>query len=82
MAILDLIGIFAFAVSGGLMAIDRDYDLVGIVTLAVFTALGGGIVRDLVLGDTPPTPSTGGSTSWWPWRRPPSRSSPDLGSDR
>ncbi|MGY2074312.1 trimeric intracellular cation channel family protein [Blastococcus sp. SYSU DS0828] len=54
MQILDLIGVFAFAVSGALMAISRDYDVVGIAILAVVTALGGGIVRDLVLGDTPP----------------------------
>lgn len=54
MQILDLIGIFALAVSGSLMAIGRDYDVVGIAILAVVTALGGGIVRDLMLGDTPP----------------------------
>ncbi len=51
---LDLIGIFVFGVSGGLMAIQRDFDLVGVAILAVITALGGGILRDLVLGDTPP----------------------------
>lgn len=54
MQVLDLIGIFAFAVSGALMAIDRDFDVVGIAILAVVAALGGGIIRDLVLGDTPP----------------------------
>jgi uncharacterized membrane protein YeiH len=51
---LDLIGLFAFGVSGALMAIRRDFDVVGIAILAVITALGGGILRDLVLGDTPP----------------------------
>ena len=51
---LDLIGLFAFGISGALMAIRRDFDVVGIVILAVITALGGGILRDLVLGDTPP----------------------------
>jgi uncharacterized membrane protein YeiH len=51
---LDLIGIFAFAISGALMAIRLDFDVVGIAILAVITALGGGILRDLVLGDTPP----------------------------
>jgi uncharacterized membrane protein YeiH len=56
---LDLIGVFAFAVSGALMAIDRGYDVVGIAILAVVTALGGGIIRDLVLGDTPPPAFTG-----------------------
>ena len=50
----DLVGIFVFAISGALMAIRRDFDVVGIVVLAVATALGGGIIRDLVLGDTPP----------------------------
>jgi uncharacterized membrane protein YeiH len=51
---LDLIGVFAFGVSGALLAIRRDFDVVGIAILAVVTALGGGIIRDLVLGDTPP----------------------------
>jgi uncharacterized membrane protein YeiH len=36
------------------MAIHRDFDVVGIAILAVITALGGGIVRDVILGDTPP----------------------------
>jgi uncharacterized membrane protein YeiH len=54
----DLIGIFTFGISGALMAIRRDFDVVGIATLAVITALGGGILRDLVLGDTPPTAFT------------------------
>jgi uncharacterized membrane protein YeiH len=52
--VLDLVGIFAFGVSGALMAIRRDFDVVGIAILALVTALGGGIIRDLVLGDTPP----------------------------
>jgi uncharacterized membrane protein YeiH len=51
---LDLIGLFAFGISGALMAIRLDFDVVGIAILAVITALGGGILRDLVLGDTPP----------------------------
>lgn len=58
MQTLELIGIVAFAVSGALMAIRRDYDVVGIVSLAVLTSLGGGIVRDLVLGATPPVAFT------------------------
>ena len=52
--VLDHAGIFAFAISGALTAIRREFDVVGIVILAVTTALGGGILRDLVLGDTPP----------------------------
>ncbi len=51
---LDLVGISAFAISGALLAIRRDFDVVGIAVLAVATALGGGILRDLILGATPP----------------------------
>ena len=51
---LELAGIFAFAVSGGMLAVRKGYDVVGLVVLALVTALGGGVVRDLVLGDTPP----------------------------
>jgi uncharacterized membrane protein YeiH len=50
----DVLGLFAFAASGALLAIERQFDVVGIVLLAVLTAVGGGIIRDLVLGDTPP----------------------------
>ena len=51
---LDLIGIFVFAVSGGLVAVRKDFDLVGVIALASVTALGGGLIRDALLGDTPP----------------------------
>ena len=49
---LELIGLFVFGISGALLAIRRDFDVIGIAILAVITALGGGIVRDLVLGDS------------------------------
>ena len=52
---LDLIGIFVFAISGAVLAVRKGFELVGIVSLALVTALGGGIVRDVVLGDLPPT---------------------------
>jgi uncharacterized membrane protein YeiH len=58
MQTLDLIGIAAYAVSGALVAIRRDLDVVGIAVLATLTGLGGGIVRDVVLGDTPPAAFT------------------------
>lgn len=54
MTILELTGIFAFALSGALMAIRLDFDVVGIAILGLATALGGGLLRDVVLGDTPP----------------------------
>lgn len=52
--VLDLAGVFAFAVSGGLLAVRKHYDVVGLVVLALVTALGGGSLRDVLLGDLPP----------------------------
>ena len=52
---LDLIGVFAFAISGGLLAVRKGFELVGVISLALVTALGGGVLRDLLLGATPPT---------------------------
>ena len=52
--VLELIGIFAFATSGALLAIRSGFDVVGIVVLAETTALGGGVLRDLIIGATPP----------------------------
>lgn len=52
--IAELIGTIAFAFSGALLAIHRGLDLFGIICLSVVTALGGGTVRDVILGQTPP----------------------------
>lgn len=52
--ILDLAGIFVFAVSGASLAARKRFDVVGIAVLATATALGGGIVRDTLLGEHPP----------------------------
>jgi hypothetical protein len=54
---LDVIGVFAFALSGGLLAVRKSYELVGVVALATVTALGGGVTRDIILGATPPVAS-------------------------
>lgn len=52
---LDLTGTFAFAVNGAFTALRMArLDIVGVVTLAVITALGGGIIRDVLLGSLPP----------------------------
>lgn len=55
---LDLAGVFAFALSGALLAVQKRFDVVGLVILAEITAIGGGVVRDLVLGATPPAAFT------------------------
>lgn len=52
--LLDLAGTFAFAISGALAARRQDFDLFGILAIAYITACGGGIVRDLCIGVTPP----------------------------
>ena len=54
MEILEIIGTAAFAISGAMIAIDKGADIFGVLFLAVITALGGGIIRDTLLGNTPP----------------------------
>jgi len=51
---LDLAGTFVFAVSGALVAVRGRLDLFGTLVLAGATGLGGGLVRDVLLGDVPP----------------------------
>lgn len=51
---LDLGGVLVFALSGASLAARKRLDLVGIVVLATATGLGGGILRDTLLGDLPP----------------------------
>lgn len=53
--VLDLAGTFAFALNGALTAVRAArLDIVGVVTLGMITALGGGILRDILLGALPP----------------------------
>lgn len=52
--ILGLTGTVAFAISGAMTAMKKDMDVFGVMILALTTAVGGGILRDLVLGITPP----------------------------
>lgn len=52
--VLDLLGVFVFALSGASLAVRRRFDIVGIVALATATGLGGGMVRDVLLADGPP----------------------------
>ncbi|MEU5841306.1 TRIC cation channel family protein [Rhodococcus sp. NPDC047139] len=52
---LDLLGTFAFALNGALTAVRViRIDIVGVVTLGMITALGGGIIRDILIDDLPP----------------------------
>ena len=52
---LDLSGTFVFGLNGALTAMEAEnLDIVGVVVLAVITALGGGIIRDVLIGSLPP----------------------------
>lgn len=51
---VDIVGTFFFALSGGLQGVRYKLDLLGILVLSVLTGVGGGIIRDVVLGDHPP----------------------------
>jgi uncharacterized membrane protein YeiH len=59
---LNWTGIFVFAISGALLAIQKRFDIVGMVVLAEVTAIGGGVVRDLILGAVPPASFTDAPT--------------------
>ena len=50
---LDIIGTFAFAISGVLVAMQKRMDLFGIFIIAFVTAVGGGTLRDVLIGKTP-----------------------------
>lgn len=51
--IVDLLGTFVFAISGVLTAIDKKFDLVGSIIIGTVTAVGGGSLRDMLIGETP-----------------------------
>src|SRR5438034_681106 len=51
-------GTFAFGLSGAILAVRKQMDLFGVLVLSVATGLGGGIMRDIILGHTPPATLT------------------------
>lgn len=52
--ILELAGTLAFAVSGAITGLKKNMDLFGVCILGLTTAVGGGVIRDVILGNTPP----------------------------
>lgn len=52
--VLDLMGIFVFAISGALVGVRKELDLFGVLVLAGATGLGGGFMRDVLIDATPP----------------------------
>ncbi len=51
---LEIIAVFCAALSGGLAAVRKNFDLFGVLVLAWATGLGGGLIRDVLIGATPP----------------------------
>jgi uncharacterized membrane protein YeiH len=54
MDILEMVGTIAFAISGALVGINKGLDSFGVIVLSITTAVGGGIFRDILIGNTPP----------------------------
>jgi len=58
--LLEVLAVFVAAVSGGLSAVRKRFDVFGVLILAWVTGLGGGVLRDVLIGDTPPV----GISTW------------------
>ena len=54
LTVMEWIGTIAFAVSGALVAISCGLDLFGVLIVGCITATGGGMLRDIILGNIPP----------------------------
>jgi uncharacterized membrane protein YeiH len=54
LVVLDLVGIFVFAVAGALVAVRKNLDIFAALVLGGVTGLGGGFIRDVLIGATPP----------------------------
>lgn len=52
--VLEMVGVAAFAVSGVMVAVARELDLLGALVLGAITSVGGGVIRDILLGVLPP----------------------------
>ena len=52
--VINLMGTAVFAVSGAVVALRKGMDIFGVCTLGLTTAVGGGVIRDVILGNTPP----------------------------
>jgi|TARA_B110000967_G_scaffold208783_1_gene262183 uncharacterized membrane protein YeiH len=51
--VLDILGTFAFAISGALVALDKKLDIFGVIIIAFVTAVGGGMLRDILIDAHP-----------------------------
>ena len=51
--VIDVLGTFAFAISGALVALDKKFDMFGVLIIAFVTAVGGGMLRDILIDAHP-----------------------------
>lgn len=63
--ITEILGTIAFSISGAMVAIRKRMDILGVIVLGVVTATGGGMIRDVLLGNTPPMAFRDGSYVAW-----------------
>jgi uncharacterized membrane protein YeiH len=52
--IFEIIGIVSFSAAGAMIAIDKEMDIFGVVLSAIITCFGGGMLRDIFIGNTHP----------------------------
>ncbi len=52
--VVEVLGIISFTISGAIVAIDKEMDIIGVYFLSLCTAFGGGIIRDILIGNLPP----------------------------
>ncbi len=64
LSILVWLGTLTFAASGAVVAVQRRFDLIGVVVLASVTAIGGGSIRDVIVGALPPASFTNELLLW------------------
>lgn len=51
---IEIVGTIAFSISGATEAIKKNMDIVGVLTMSIITSVGGGVLRDIILGELPP----------------------------
>ena len=54
MTAMEIIGTIAFSISGALIGVSCGLDIFGVVFLGVITSVGGGMLRDVIIGNIPP----------------------------
>ena len=61
---IDILGTFSFAISGAFAAMEKKLDPLGVLVISFVTAIGGGTIRDILLGDFPVAWLTNNTMAW------------------